>query len=250
MNADSTTHPSALPDDPFAARLRAFGPTGLTAIAVVLAGNFLFAPLSALLALARAQRSRTPFAALGFAPLRHPVTTIVAAIVLGAAFKLLMKAIVMPALGAPPINAAYHFIAGNPAALPGMIFTIVVAAGFGEEVVFRGYFFERLGALLGRSTAAQAAIVVLTAALFGLAHAPEQGLPGVQQRAWSDSCSARSTRGRGGSCRSWSPTRRSTSSRSPSSTSSGRKPSPARCSADASRPHSTGPRLRPRATGR
>ncbi len=181
MNADSPTHPIAPPDDPLAARLRGFGPTGLVAIAVVLAGNFLFAPLSALLALAWARRSRTPFAVLGFAALRHPVATILVAIVLGGAFKLVMKALVMPLLGAPPVNAAYHFLAGNSAALPGMIFTIVVAAGFGEEVVFRGYFFERLGALLGRSSLAQAAMVVLTAALFGVAHAPEQGLPGVQQ---------------------------------------------------------------------
>lgn len=54
-------------DDAFAAGLRGFGPLGLHAIAVVFAGDFLFSPLSAVLALAWAWRSRTPWSALGLA---------------------------------------------------------------------------------------------------------------------------------------------------------------------------------------
>lgn len=57
-------------------------------------------------------------------------------------------------------------------------------AGFGEETVFRGYLFERLGKLLGRGIA-KAAIVLLTSALFSAAHYPDQGLPGVEQAAFT-----------------------------------------------------------------
>ncbi|TMA33009.1 MAG: CPBP family intramembrane metalloprotease, partial [Deltaproteobacteria bacterium] len=56
-----------------------------------------------------------------------------------------MKAVVMPLFGAPAINPAYHYLAGNTAALPGMILAVIFGAGFGEEIFFRGYLFERLG---------------------------------------------------------------------------------------------------------
>jgi membrane protease YdiL (CAAX protease family) len=104
-------------------------------------------------------------------------------LVLGAAFKLLMKAVVMPLLGADPINHAYHHLVGNTNALPGMFLLLVVVAGFGEETLFRGYMFERLLKLLGTGAIARVAIVLITAGLFGLAHYPEQGLAGVQQAA-------------------------------------------------------------------
>src|SRR4029077_11652946 len=99
----------------------------------------------------------------------------------GCVFKLLMKAIVMPLLGAPPINPSYHYLAGNPAALPGMVFTVIIVAGFGEETLFRGYMFERLGKLFGSGPAVKVFIVLLTSALFGLAHLSNQGLAGVEQ---------------------------------------------------------------------
>ena len=54
----------------------------------------------------------------------------------------------MPLLGAPEINSAYQYLVGNRAALPGQVFTMIVGAGFGEETVFRGFLFERLGKLL------------------------------------------------------------------------------------------------------
>jgi membrane protease YdiL (CAAX protease family) len=102
-------------------------------------------------------------------------------IVFGTALKFLTKAIVMPLLGADPINRAYHYLVGNGAALPGILFTMIVAAGFGEETVFRGYMFERLGKLFGTGAGAKVFIVLLTSALFALAHYPDQGLAGVEQ---------------------------------------------------------------------
>jgi hypothetical protein len=66
----------------------------------------------------------------------------------------------MPLLGADPVNATYHYLAGNPAALPGMLFSVVIGAGFGEETLFRGYLFERLRKLLDPSVWAKTAIVL------------------------------------------------------------------------------------------
>ena len=168
-------------DDAVARALRGFGPLGILAILVILAGHLVFLPLSAILVLTWVHRSRTPWRDIGYAPPRSWALSLIVGIVFGVAFKLLMKSVVMPLLGADPINQAYRYLEGNTAALPGAIFTMIVVAGIGEETVFRGYMFERLGKLLGTSVAARAAIVVITSALFGAAHYLEQGVPGVQQ---------------------------------------------------------------------
>ena len=177
MNVDA----AALSDDRFADRLRGFGPLGILAILVILAGNLIVAPLSALLVLAWAHWSRTPWQELGFVRPRSWIGGLAVGIAFGSVFKLLMKMLVMPLLGADPINQAYHYLAGNTAALPGMLFAIIVGAGFGEETLFRGFLFERLGKLFGSSAGAKISIVLLTAGWFGLAHLPEQGIAGVQQ---------------------------------------------------------------------
>lgn len=168
-------------EKPIAARLRGLGPVGILAILVVLAGNFLFLPLSAILVLAWARLSETPWRELGYVRPKSWVRTIAIGIVFGVALKLVMKAIVMPLLGAPPINEAFHFLAGNTAALPGMLWLIIVGAGFGEETVFRSYLFERFGKLFGESVGARILIVLLTSAWFGIIHYPFQGLPGAEQ---------------------------------------------------------------------
>jgi membrane protease YdiL (CAAX protease family) len=169
-------------DERLARALRGFGPLGVVAaLVIVLVGNAYFIPIAGLLVLAWVHLSRTPWREIGFVRPRHWIVTIVVGIVFGVAFKLFMKAIVMPLLGADPINQAYHYLAGNRAALPGAIWMMIVSAGFGEETVFRGFLFERLGKLFGSRTWAKAAIVVLTSAGFGIAHYASQGLPGVQQ---------------------------------------------------------------------
>jgi membrane protease YdiL (CAAX protease family) len=168
-------------DDRIAASLRGFGPIGIGAILVILAGNLLVAPLSAVLVLLWVQRSRTPWRAIGYVRPESWLRTVAIGMALGVVFKLLMKAILMPLLGAPPINPAYHYLVGNTAALPGMLLAVIVVAGWGEETVFRGFLFERLGKLFGSSVWAMTIIVLLTSAWFGLAHYPEQGLAGVQQ---------------------------------------------------------------------
>ena len=167
--------------DRIAVRLRGFGPLGILAILVVFAGNLVIVPLSAILVLLWARRSGTPWSEIGFVRPKSWARTLLVGIAFGIALKFLMKIIVMPLLGAEPINQTYHYLVGNRSALPGMFYAVIIGAGFGEETLFRGFMFERLGKLFGPGARAKTLIVLLTAGLFGLAHYFEQGLPGVQQ---------------------------------------------------------------------
>ncbi len=176
----SDRRPAPPPDDPFAASLRGFGPVGLLAILLVVLTSA-FKPLNAILVLVWTWRSHTPWREIGYVRPKSWLGTLAVGIIFGCAFKLLMKAIVMPLLGAPEINSAYHYVIGNRAALPGLMFTMIVGAGFGEETVFRGFLFERLGKLFGTGTGAKVSIVLLTSALFALGHYANLGLPGVEQ---------------------------------------------------------------------
>ena len=169
------------PDDRFAASLRGFGPVGILAILVILTGNLIVAPLSAVLVLAWARRSRTPWREIGYVRPVNWILTVAGGIAFGIAFKFLMKMIVMQLLGADPINQAFHYLAGNPAALPGILYAVTLGAGFGEETMFRGYMFERLGKLFGSGAGAKTSIVLLTSVWFGLLHYPVQGLAGAEQ---------------------------------------------------------------------
>jgi membrane protease YdiL (CAAX protease family) len=166
-----------------AAQLRGFGPVGLLALSIIVASNFLAVPVSAVLVLVWTHLSQTPWRRLGFAAPRSWTQILAIGIPFGILFKLGMKAIVMPLLGAPAVNPRYHYLAGNAAALPWMLSLVVLGAGFGEETVFRGFFFERLGRLLGTRPAALAATVLLTSGLFALAHYRDQGLSGMKQAA-------------------------------------------------------------------
>lgn len=170
-------------EERWAARLRGFGPAGILAILVVLSGNALFPPISAVLALVWAHWSRTPWGELGYTRPKSWAATVTAGVVFGATFKLLMKAIVMPLLGAPAVNHTYQYLAGNRAAIPMTLWLLIAGAGFGEETIFRGFMFERLGKLFGSGSMAKAATVVITSALFGLAHYSTQGLAGTEQAA-------------------------------------------------------------------
>jgi len=160
-----------------AARLRGFGPVGILAALVVL----LLGSLGGIPALLWVRLSHTPWGELGFTRPRSWPRTVALGIGAGCALKLLMKALVMPLLGANPVNSAYHYLSGNAAALPAMLVTVLVSAGFGEETVFRGFLFERFGRLWGRAPLARFATVLITAALFGLAHWQNQGRDGVVQ---------------------------------------------------------------------
>lgn len=162
-------------------RLRGFGPLGLLAIVVILLGNVLFVPLSALLVLVWARLSHTPWRELGFVRPHNWIITIGSGVIFGVLLKLAMKSLVMPLFGADPVNQAFRFLQGNTAALPGMVYLVIVGAGFGEETLFRGFTFERLRTLVGSSLIATAFTVLVSSIWFGAAHYAFQGVPGVQQ---------------------------------------------------------------------
>jgi len=175
-------------DDRLAADLRGFGPLGILAMVVILlAGGVPVAgamiPLGGLLTLTWVRLSRTPWREIGYVRPANWIATIAGGVVLGVAFKFFMKAIVMPLLGADPINHAFHYLTGNWALIPATVFTMVVGAGFGEETVFRGFLFERLGRMFGKGPGARVTTVLLTAVLFGFAHWSLQGLAGTEQAA-------------------------------------------------------------------
>jgi membrane protease YdiL (CAAX protease family) len=168
-------------EERLAAQLRGFGPLGILSILIILGGNFLVVPLSAILVLVWRSLSQTPWREIGYVRPKSWTRTIVIGLAFGVAFKFLMKAIVMPLLGAPPVNQAYHWVTGNTAALPAMFFLMIVVGGWGEETFYRGWMFERLRKLFGTSGWARASIVVLTTSVFASLHYSDQGIPGVEQ---------------------------------------------------------------------
>jgi uncharacterized protein len=146
-------------------------------------GMPILVPFGAIKALLWAWLSRTPWHEIGYVRPKSWMVTLAIGVVFGVAFKFLMKAAVMPLLGADAINPAYHFLVGNRTALLAAVWSVIIAAGWGEETLFRGYLFERLGKLLGQSVGAKALIVLVTSAGFALLHYPEQGLAGAEQAA-------------------------------------------------------------------
>lgn len=172
--------------DDLAVGLRGFGALGLLSIALitlagtVVVGNMVSLPVGAALALAWVQLSRTPWSEIGYVRPASWIASAAGGLVFGVALKFMMKAVVMPLLGADPVNHAFHFLAGNRALLPQAVWAMLVA-GFAEETTFRGFLFERMGKLLGSTAAAKATTVLVTSALFGVAHYSTQGLAGVEQ---------------------------------------------------------------------
>ena len=113
-------------DDAVAARVRGFGPLGVVSILVILAGNLLVAPLSAILVLLWAWRSQTPWRALGFVRPASWAVSLAVGVAFGGTLKLSDEGARDAASGADPINRAYHHLVGNTAALPGMLYAVVI----------------------------------------------------------------------------------------------------------------------------
>src|SRR5687767_5971541 len=114
----------------------------------IFAGLVIGGPLlAAALVVAWVAWSGTPWRDIGYVRPKSWLLTVIAGVAFGAALKIVMKAIVMPLLGAPPINEAFRYLTGNTAAIPGMLFAVIVGAGWGEETFYRGYLFERFGKL-------------------------------------------------------------------------------------------------------
>src|SRR4051794_30648248 len=87
-----------------AAKLRGFGPIGVVAMLVILAGSLLGPLVASPLVILWVALSRTAWRDIGYVwPERKGrVVSIALAAVAGVALKLLMKAVMMPLLGADP----------------------------------------------------------------------------------------------------------------------------------------------------
>jgi hypothetical protein len=112
------SEPALSSDDHFAAGLRGFGPNGILAILVIAAGTLVTPLIGAVLVLGWAWRSRTPWREIGYLRPKSWIGTLTIGLAFGIAFKLLMKAIVMPLLGADPINPTLHHLIGNTVRSP------------------------------------------------------------------------------------------------------------------------------------
>src|SRR5471030_1770373 len=152
-------------DEAIARKLRGFGPLGVLAFAVIAALGPVLEPLGTVLVLAWTHASGTSWRELGFVRPKSLARTAILGIVFVCALKFFLKAIVMPLLGADPINRTYHYLAGNSAALAVMALYSLVAS-FNEETVFRGFVFERLGNLLGHNLPAKIATVLVSSTWF------------------------------------------------------------------------------------
>jgi len=172
-------------DNDLAAELRGFGPVGIISIIIIiLSGNITFGiiviPVGAVLVLVWVRFAHMPWDVIGYGRPKSWPVTIALGVIFGVAFKFLMKVIVMPLLGAPAENQAYHYLAGNNALLPFAILAML-NAGFSEETVFRGYIFERLGKLIGHGGVQKLFILLFTSLWFGFDHYTVQGMAGAEQ---------------------------------------------------------------------
>ena len=174
--------------DRLAAQLRRWDGLGGLAFIVIAASLWIATPVAAALVLLWTWLSQTPLKAIGLVRPGSWTKGLVAGVALGLFEKLLLKSLILPLLGAPAVNQTYHFLAGNPKRAIVFAVLAVFQAGICEEIVFRGYLFERLARLLGKSLLALIATVVITSALFGALHY-EQGFAGVANAAIGGSMS-------------------------------------------------------------
>ena len=99
----------------------------------------------------------------------------VVGIVFGFAFKLLLKAVVMPLLGADPINHHFHLPGGQSRRDPRHAVSARDRRGLRRRTCCSAaIFFERLGQLLGTGARARVATLLLTSALFALLTCPNR----------------------------------------------------------------------------
>ena len=180
MDIDDSVSTSSPVNSTLARALRGFGVVGVLSVLIIGAGAAVAMPLGALLIMLWVWLSGTTWSAIGYVKPKSWVGTVVVGTFLGIAFKLLMKAVVMPLFVVDPVNHTYHYLTGDLFASLGFATYLVVGGGWAEETVFRGYLFERLGRLVGKGTLAKIAIVVATSALFASLHY-DQGWPGVEQ---------------------------------------------------------------------
>jgi membrane protease YdiL (CAAX protease family) len=177
MTADAA--PSPLSErGRLAEHLRGFDTIGLMGFVAIAAGALVTPPVGAMLVLGWMWLSRTPAREIGLARPASWIGGIVLGLVIGLVLSIAMKALVMPLLGASPVSLSYQFVAHDNGAALDQAAYAVYGAGFAEELVFRGFLFERLRKLLGESAAAAGATLLLSTVLFALTRW-QQGWTGI-----------------------------------------------------------------------
>lgn len=114
--------------------------------------------------------TKTKIKELGFWRPRNWAKTIVLGIVLGILLKLIFKSLVIPLVGVESSGTTFQFLKGNLAAALGFGLFVIVSAGFGEEIIYRGYFFSRLTQLFGSTQKIKVLTVLLGSLIFGIPH--------------------------------------------------------------------------------
>lgn len=164
-----------------AASLRAMGPFGATVAFLIVASVLLAPPIAAAFVFVWLWLSRTPMREIGLARPESWVAVLVLGIAAGVGAKLLMKAVVMPYFGAPPTNPMLAPLEGDMQAALIASLEMIILAGFAEEIVFRGFLFNRLQTAFGTGWFARAAMIAGVALFFGGLHAFGQGYFGALQ---------------------------------------------------------------------
>ena len=172
--------PVVAADKSFAARLRG-GPLEFCAILLILVVSLWAIAIAALLAVLWVYLFKTPWREIGYVREKNWAASLAVGALFGAGFKLVMKTIVMPLLGAPAVIPTFQEFVHNRAAIPMAVLAILIGAGWGEETLFRGWAFERLRDVFGSGRTANAAIVAITSVWFGFAHYHVLGAPGTEQ---------------------------------------------------------------------
>jgi membrane protease YdiL (CAAX protease family) len=162
-------------DQRVAASLKGFSFGGILTLIIVFAAVLVAMPVAAVVVLIWAWLSYTPLREIGLKKPDSWLGAIVIGVVTGVGLKLFMKAVLLPYLGAPAANMAFHDLQGDTQRFLIEIPQLILFAGFAEEVVFRGYLINRLQALFGTSVAAGVATVAITASIFGPLHYFMQG---------------------------------------------------------------------------
>jgi len=152
----------------------------LTALIIITALGVWITPAGILLIFIWKFLTKTKMKELGFWRPRSWVKTIAFGIVLGVFLKLIFKSLVIPLVGVESSGGTFDFLEGNLSAALGFGLFVIFSAGFGEELVYRGYFFSRVAQMFGSTRTIKVSTVLLGSLIFGIPHI-YQGVNGAIQ---------------------------------------------------------------------
>lgn len=148
-------------------------------VLVVLILGVSLSPLAGFLVLWWVRYSKLPYSEIGLARPKSWTFTIAGGIFTGIILKILIKNLIVQFFGFHPINENFQFIYGNTGKWLLYSLLAIFFAGFGEEIVWRGFLFQRLKTLFGEELVGEFLILIITTLVFGLPHYLNQGFEGA-----------------------------------------------------------------------